>query len=407
MGGGICSVKPPTVAIRIPLWQPDIAVAQAVKYADHSVREITPRSELTIEMPSLAPPTDNLLLPLLRAEAEEARLLIEQLVVSHAEPLIKQVIRSKFHPYFGEGTRQDAEDLRSEVLVQLLIRLRAFKADPSRQAIGNFRSYVAVVTYRACHDHLRRRYPHYHQLKNRLRYLLTHRPEFALWECEPSVSLGGFVRWRTTPFADLHSARLQQLRNDPQIAAERVFGKRRADQLNLAELLMALFDWLGHPVELDQLVSLVASLVGQTFQPLFVDSDEEPDSDPFKHLVDPSVNPAHEVETRQQLHWLWNEIKQLPLEQRTALLFNLRDGTGGNAIALLPHTGTATLRQIAEALALPAIDLAELWPRLPLDDDTIALRLGLTRQQVINLRVAARRRLARRMKVQAEPIRAA
>jgi hypothetical protein len=87
------------------------------------------------------------------------------------------------------------------------------------------------------------------------------------------------------------------------------------------------------------------------------------------------------------------------------LLLNLRDETGGNAIALLPHTGTATLRQIAELLAIPAIDLAELWHRLPLDDDTIALRLGLTRQQVINLRVAARRRLTRRMKIQAEPVR--
>jgi hypothetical protein len=38
-----------------------------------------------------------------------------------------------------------------------------------------------------------------------------------------------------------------------------------------------------------------------------------------------------------------------------------------------------------------------MWESLPLDDTAIADRLNLTRQQVINLRKAARMRLARRM----------
>jgi hypothetical protein len=42
-------------------------------------------------------------------------------------------------------------------------------------------------------------------------------------------------------------------------------------------------------------------------------------------------------------------------------------------------------------------DLDELWDELPLDDLKIAARLGMTRQQVINLRKSARARLARRM----------
>jgi hypothetical protein len=42
-------------------------------------------------------------------------------------------------------------------------------------------------------------------------------------------------------------------------------------------------------------------------------------------------------------------------------------------------------------------ELSEIWGRLPVDDHTIAERLGLTRQQVINLRKSARARLARRM----------
>ena len=46
---------------------------------------------------------------------------------------------------------------------------------------------------------------------------------------------------------------------------------------------------------------------------------------------------------------------------------------------------------------MPPEHLAEIWNELPLDDRTIAGHLGLTRQQVINLRSAARQRLARQM----------
>lgn len=358
-------------------------------------------------MSSPAPSTDNLLIPLLRAKSEDAKYYVEQLFTAHAVPVVEQIIKSKFITHFEPEDRQDVEDLQNEVLVQLLIRLRAFKADPAQQAISNFRGYVAVTTYRACYDHLRRKYPQYQQLKNRLRYLLNNRSEFALWESEPFVWFGGLAQWQAMGLASTHSERLRELRGNPHNLTHQALGGRLATQVRLAELLAAIFDWVGHAIELDQLVNLTACLLGQRPRPLFADPAQDSDDDPLEFLLDPRANPAAEVEARQQLQWLWNEIRQLSLEQRTALLLNLRDETCGNAIALLPHTGTATLRQIAEVLAVPAIDLAELWPRLPLDDDTIALRLGLTRQQVINLRLAARRRLTRRMKIQAEPIRAA
>jgi hypothetical protein len=90
-------------------------------------------------------------------------------------------------------------------------------------------------------------------------------------------------------------------------------------------------------------------------------------------------------------------VQDLPLRQRTALLLNLRDPSGGDALDLLPLTGTASLREIARVLDLDAEELAQLWPELPLDDNRIAERLSVSRQQVINLRKAARARLGRRM----------
>jgi hypothetical protein len=42
-------------------------------------------------------------------------------------------------------------------------------------------------------------------------------------------------------------------------------------------------------------------------------------------------------------------------------------------------------------------ELAGLWNDLPLDDNRIAALLACTRQQVINLRMSARKRLAKRI----------
>jgi hypothetical protein len=100
----------------------------------------------------------------------------------------------------------------------------------------------------------------------------------------------------------------------------------------------------------------------------------------------------------ERLRELWQELQQLPVRQRIALLLNLRDAEGQGMIASLPLTGVATMRQIAAVLEMPAAELAALWRDLPLDDQRIALRLQLTRQQVINLRKSGRDRLARRLR---------
>jgi hypothetical protein len=75
------------------------------------------------------------------------------------------------------------------------------------------------------------------------------------------------------------------------------------------------------------------------------------------------------------------------------LLLNLT----GDAISLFLMTGTASLRALAAGLEMSAEALASLWNDLPLSDNEVASRLSCTRQQVINLRMAARKRLANRL----------
>src|SRR5262249_22092791 len=100
-----------------------------------------------------------------------------------------------------------------------------------------------------------------------------------------------------------------------------------------------------------------------------------------------------------RLRELWKEIGELPRNQRVALLLNLRAEGEKCAMELFPLAGVASMREIAALLEIPAEEFALLWTRLPLDDRSIAERLGVSRQQVINLRKSARKRLERRMQV--------
>ena len=99
---------------------------------------------------------------------------------------------------------------------------------------------------------------------------------------------------------------------------------------------------------------------------------------------------------RWMLQRTWREVLALPLGQRMALLLNLRAPEGGDALRFFPQTGVAAKDDIADALEMPQAELENLWDALPLDDAAIGVRMGLTRQQVINLRKSARKRLERR-----------
>ncbi|HEU4387306.1 MAG TPA: hypothetical protein VFV34_05880 [Blastocatellia bacterium] len=67
-------------------------------------------------------------------------------------------------------------------------------------------------------------------------------------------------------------------------------------------------------------------------------------------------------------------------------------------MTLLPMLRITTIRKMAEVLEMSSEEIGALWDKLPLEDSAIALRLGATRQQVINLRKCARGRLARRVR---------
>jgi DNA-directed RNA polymerase specialized sigma24 family protein len=336
--------------------------------------------------------TDPLLHPFLQATDEsEAQRLMEQLIAEHAQPLVREIACSKLptaRPASG-GTivLQEAEDVCHEVVVQLLGRLRDLRDGSEDGTIGNFTGYVAAVAYNSCTQSLRQNYPQRHRLKNRLRYLLNHDARFGLWEDAKGSLVCGLAEWKDTavPPQPLGQSELQSLQERPNLR-----------QLLPGALMQAVFSLSGRPIDLDELVSAAANIWGiEDLQR--IESRNEDDGEVWDRLPDPRVNVELLVERRMYLAALWQEICELRPLQRAALLLNLHDATGQDMLPLFVLVDVARFSEIAGSLDMTKEELADLWDDLPLDDATIAQKMGLTRQQVINLRKSARERLARRM----------
>lgn len=343
---------------------------------------------------------DASLLPFLRAADEaESQLLLSELVLKQGKPVVKRVLYRLYAKELGRGAYQrEVEDICGDVLVLLVKRLRDFKTDPEATLIKNFRSYITAVTYNVCYDYLRQKHPERWRLKNRVRYLLTSCDEFALWAGDEDGRLCGFAAWR-------EQKRRKSAANAEQLllsvtesfeAAGLLTGDVRS--LHPVELLSHVFRVAGDPLEFEDLVGLVAKLWGEVDYTEQIEADLQALNTPLDQIPDPRPGVETEMEDRVRLKLIWAEICQLPLPQRVALLLSIRDSQGRSVLTLFQLTNTASMRQLAEALAMPAEALARIWNELPFGDATIAQHLGATRQQVVNLRLSARKRLARRMR---------
>jgi RNA polymerase sigma factor (sigma-70 family) len=327
--------------------------------------------------------------------------LLTRLISTYAEPIIKKIIQSKLKgdvDYAGfSRDSQEAEDLYGEVVLRVINRLQDSKAGPDKKSIDDFGSYVAAVTFHAYNEYMRHKYPLRHSLRTKIRYLLTHQSGFALWESNDREWLCGMAAWQQQKTA-LGAARLRDMRDGLHVLDHKGRVGSDTKRAEFAVLLANIFNRAGGPVELDDLVNTVGAMLGTKDQQSQTTSFEDKRAELEGRLLDPRADTAAELDQRIRFKRLWAEICNLPERQRTALLLNLRDEKERGAIALLPLTGVCTFNEIARALSLSYEQLAAVWNDLPMDDATIAKRLNVTRQQVINLRKSARERLARRMK---------
>jgi DNA-directed RNA polymerase specialized sigma24 family protein len=298
---------------------------------------------------------DRLLQPLLESSDRRALDAALEDLFRRAQPAIDAVIG-----HYRRRTMLDfteCEDVASTVRVRLLLKLQRLARGES-EPIATYEGYVARLTYNAVNDVFRGRHPQRAVLKKRLREIALRDPRFAI-----ETTVHGVV------------CRLNEQASDAVAAPVTV-----ALPSDVGDALETLLRAAAGPLLLDDVLAAL--------QPAGAES-------PAVGGVDPDT-PLRRLQRREDVASLWNEILLLPPQQRSALLLNLRGGGSGSAIALLVLLGITTFDALAAALAMTAEELAAIWGALPLDDLTIAERLGITRQQVINLRKSARRRLERR-----------
>jgi len=328
------------------------------------------------------------------SDKDRATTLLDCLVSRYADPLIRRIVGFKLASIgnrYGAGIQKaDVEDVSSNALYQLLARLERLKSGETQANVRSFSGYVAVTGYNACNEYFRAKKPAWLSLSMKLRYVMTHSPRLALWETAEGQEVCGFTRNRgrapaaaTSFLADAKTKFRQS--SDP-------------SRLSTHDLAQAILEAAGTPVSFDAFVEIAADWSGlKEAQVQSIEDDREDETKSWERLADPQSTPEATLIGRHYMERLWAEICDLPMPHRKALLLNLNDGAGGD-IQLLVHLGIASVEQIADALEMIPMEFAALWNELPVDDTRIARELGISRQDVVNRRSAARKRLARRMK---------
>lgn len=313
------------------------------------------------------------------AEHDALRVLIDEVT-----PVIEGVIRGRAGAVVAANER---EELYSDAIYQLIRRLQEIKSEWPRPPIANFNGYAAVTAFNVVHAHFRRVYPERQRLRNRIRQVVRKSTQFALWQTPSGQFVCGHARWAGTVSGECSETDLDRI--PPLSPAAAVTWNEGLAQPQITRALDHVFDHGGKPVELERLVEKVAELYRL---PVLSSAQAAP-----VERLDETASAESSLVYRSALVEVWREIDLLPPRQRIALLLGLRDENGSAITSLLVVLRIATFDQLAAAVEASPEDLAAIWDQLPLPDMVIAERLGLTRQQVINLRKSARDRLGRRL----------
>src|SRR5262249_44766882 len=88
----------------------------------------------------------------------------------------------------------DALDVYQDALTRVWERVA--DAPPGEASIADLKAYATTVASNLWSDYLRQRHPKRASLKNRLRYFLSHAPDYAIWEGQDQALQCGRRAWQ-------------------------------------------------------------------------------------------------------------------------------------------------------------------------------------------------------------------
>lgn len=338
---------------------------------------------------------DSVLLALLEATNElEKKRLQDELLLEHAAPIIRQILRQRLRLHSGySGTHPpDAEDLFNDVIVKLIEKLSELRSHPEKRGIRNFSLYVARVTANVCNDYLRNRKQERHRLKHKLRNLLDRHPDFKVWKGENNTIICGLAVWRNEDSAFVQSIQPENSAEVVEKLRTTIFTGKTPQGLPLSKLAAETLKLIGQAVELDQLVEIIADFQG--VRDRLPESLDAIESGLSQRLTDAAPRTDSLIEGRERLRQYWEEVKKLPADQRNTICLSFEDESGEDLFSLLIDAGIVTAPELAAEFGMSSEQINELWMRIPMMDNTeLAEYLGATRQQVSLWRFRAQSRL--------------
>lgn len=286
---------------------------------------------------------------------------------------------------------QDAEDLYQEIMTKVVQALHDLRNPSSKSDIQNLSQYVGRIASNACNDLLRTKSPARARLKNNLRFLLTHHRDFAVWKTERETFVG-FAVWRDT--SKSVSAQKQLFDLEQTLASFRSTRLRgqNVKQVPLTRLVAELFSWIGSPVELDELVNAIATLLDIKDHPT-ESIDDQTLAYAETRISDSTLSTSSRLEAQALLRHLWQALRELSTEQRDVFCLGFEDQSGRDLFTVLLEAEVVTFQELAKQLGRSTKAIAELWSKMPMDDEAIAVELGTTRAQVYKWRFRALQRL--------------
>lgn len=351
---------------------------------------------------TLALEIDELLQPYLAAKtAEEADRYESHLLQIVANEIIQKILGNLYGIVFeGKAASvllQEAEDARGEIHAKLLGLLRKCKQDPWRYPVHRYRGLVAIVTYRVFFKRLRSQNHEYTALKKRLRRLLKSlKYNFALWLTTEKKWACGFSRWRESmvPLGTTRPLIIQQFLDDPTLIALRLDRVgRHLDHKQLAEVVRYVFQQVGSPVELKDLMSVVTKYESQFYDSRRTVFTALNDST-LETFVVTGIDQQTLLEAIEYLRHKWKVILSLRPRQRLALLLKMN---GPSGLEIYLNYRISDDEEVSRLLEMDEVQYEEFMGGPLWRNEKIGLKIGATAVEVSNLRKTAKEFMSRHL----------
>jgi len=330
---------------------------------------------------------DQLLLPYLQAtDHADREQHLQEILTAYAVPEVRYALRRRlsFHvdTHGKNPHNQDAEDLFQEIMTKIVQALHDLKEPSSNATIEDFKEYIARVTANCCNDVLRKQSPSRTRLKYNLRFLLAHHENFAVWK-SANMTLTGLSEWRNE---GVSSAQLGFSYDSQELETFRAarWPGENIKQVPLPQIVLEIFRWRSNPIEIDELVTIVADM--QQIEDL-------PTVALHENLSTDTSSAQGRLEGKDVLRLLWRALRELSTEQRDVFSFGFEDDRGRDLFTVLLETETVTFRELTQEFGRPTDDIVRLWSKMPMDNKAIAQELNLTRGRVYQYRSRALEKL--------------